>query len=406
MVNDFWRRRKSGGLLARRGRDCRAGKPPAFLSAAASVNIAARTANRVRAVAKQGLRKKSSKNAPQAKPKRVSKAVFGKLALPHGRRALWLGVEICALAAVALVAVIAALGLAAEHFAGEDLWASLVPFAGAVLVLAVLVFAGFKLWQFVRRPLAGQSAILPALLALAVAGGVGWHALGGEFREELGRLRGLVGGVRHAERETLSHQVYAAYRRADLAQMQLLVRRAQPYQAAIQEAAAAFGVDGQVLLGIGAAESSYLPRDSKDGGRGLFQITAPPKPVLAAVRKRLNGAVLDWRETRHNALLAAATWRHYQKEMKGDIFLSLLAYNIGPKNGGLLSIMRQYGARDFATIQPYLQHLPRDYPIRVLTAALAFRLWQTEGNLPHYEEGDNARRIQAIGIPGLGMPGL
>jgi hypothetical protein len=67
--------------------------------------------------------------------------------------------------------------------------------------------------------------------------------------------------------------------------------------------------------------------------------------------------------------------------------------------------MRQYGARDFATIQPYLQNLPRDYPIRVLTAALAFRLYKVEGKLPRYEEGDNAMHIQRIGIPGLNRPG-
>jgi hypothetical protein len=87
--------------------------------------------------------------------------------------------------------------------------------------------------------------------------------------------------------------------------------------------------------------------------------------------------------------------------MHGDPFLGLLAYNIGPRNGGLVSIMQQYGARDFVTIQPYLQHLPRDYPIRVLSAALAYRLAKAEGRLPRYEEGSNARRIQRVGIPGL-----
>jgi hypothetical protein len=87
--------------------------------------------------------------------------------------------------------------------------------------------------------------------------------------------------------------------------------------------------------------------------------------------------------------------------MRGDLFLGLLAYNIGPKNGGLLTIMGQYGARDFVTIQPYLQHLPRDYPVRVLSAALAYRIWRREGTLPRYEEGSNALRIQKIGIPGL-----
>ena len=63
--------------------------------------------------------------------------------------------------------------------------------------------------------------------------------------------------------------------------------------------------------------------------------------------------------------------------------------------------MQQYGARDFVTVQPYLQNLPRDYPIRVLAAALAYRLWRMEGRLPRYEEGDNAARVQQVGIPGL-----
>ena len=81
----------------------------------------------------------------------------------------------------------------------------------------------------------------------------------------------------------------------------------------------------------------------------------------------------------------------------------LLAYNIGPKNGGLRFIMQQYGATDFVTIQPYLQLLPRDYPIRVLSYSLAFRLWQKEGKLLAYEEGKNALHIQSIGIPGLLM---
>ena len=67
----------------------------------------------------------------------------------------------------------------------------------------------------------------------------------------------------------------------------------------------------------------------------------------------------------------------------------------------LATIMRQFGATDFVTAQPYLKDLPRDYPVRVLAAALAYRLWRADGKLPRYEDGDNARRIQAAGIPGI-----
>jgi len=53
-----------------------------------------------------------------------------------------------------------------------------------------------------------------------------------------------------------------------------------------------------------------------------------------------------------------------------------------------------------------LQTCLATYPIRVLTAALAFRLSKVEGKLPRYEEGDNAKRIQQIGIPGLNNQGF
>jgi hypothetical protein len=342
----------------------------------------------------------SKKKIARAKPRSPKKTIM--LTLPQGGRLAWLALESSAFGVVALVAIIVALGRAEARFAGVGLWSSLLPFVGVVLVMTLALYGLSRLWLRLRGRLAKRAKGLPALAAVLAALGVGWLGAGGEFRQDLDRLRSLVGGAHEAEKTVLSHQVYAAYRRADLAKMQVLIERAKPYEATIREAAAAYGVDPAVMMGLGAAESSFLPRDSKDGGRGLFQITAPPKTVLEDVGKRLGGKVLDWRNHKHNAWLAAATWRYYLQEMNGDLFLGLLAYNIGPKNGGLRSIMQQYGARDFASIQPYLQDLPRDYPIRVLTAALVFRLWQVEGRLPRYEEGDNARRIQAIGIPGLG----
>ena len=352
-------------------------------------------------MAKQATRNKSTPGRGAKKQKVPPKPHLAERVSLHVRWGLWLALEVMALASVALVAVIAALGRATARFAGIDLWSSLVPFAGVVLILAVLVFLAFRLWLHMRQPAALLAPCLPALMAATVALGIGWLALGEGFREDLGQLRSLVGGVQQAERTTLSHQVYATYRRTDLAQMQKLLNRAKPYEAIIQEAAGLYEVDPEVMMGLGATESSFLPRDSKDGGRGLFQITAPPKTALDQVITLLQGESPDWRNPRHNALIAAATWRHYLREMQGDLFLSLLAYNIGPKNGGLLSIMHQYGAKDFATIQPYLQDLPRDYPIRVLTAALAYRLYQADGRLPRYEKKGNAKRIQALGIPGL-----
>ena len=312
-----------------------------------------------------------------------------------------LGTEIAALLTAALVAIIAVLGRSAHWFAGTGFWANLLPFSATVLAFAIVTAVLLRLWLHVRPRMIGRAMILPAVLAMIAASGAGWFAAQDEFGRELRNLRILVGGTQEAERNTLAHQVFAAYRRSDLTQMQRIIERAQVYEATIQEAAKIYDIDAEVLVGVGAAESSFYPRDSKDGGRGLFQITAPPKIAVDMVKKRLAVGELDLLNQRHNTLVAAATLHHYLAEMHGDLFLGLLAYNIGPKNGGLRSIMQQYGARDFVTIQPYLQNLPRDYPIRVLTAALAYRLWRVEGKLPRYEEGNNAMHIQKIGIPGL-----
>ena len=313
------------------------------------------------------------------------------------------GTEIGALLAAALIGVIAALGQAADWFAGVG-WTHLLPFAGAVLGLSILTGVLLRVWFAARRWLVRRSDLLPVAFAAAIAVAAIWCATRPAFNRDVASLRTLMGGSVEAERVAIAHQVYAAYRRADRKQLRRMLERARVYEATVYEAAAAFAVDPEVLMGVGAAESAFYPRDSRDGGRGLFQITAPPPLAVAAARKALAIDRVDPLNQRHNAFVAAATLSQYLRDMHGDLFLGLLAYNIGPRNGGLRSIMQQYGARDFVTIQPYLQHLPRDYPIRVLSAALAYRLWHNLKKLPPYEDGNNALRIQSMGIPGL-QPG-
>jgi len=268
----------------------------------------------------------------------------------------------------------------------------------ALIVAAAVLLIG---WWRLRQWLQGRAAILAPILALSFALVIGWFVLQNHFAQAFGHFRMLVGGKQEASRVTLAHQVYAAYRRYDTVQLLQMVNRAETYNPAIVEAAKVFDIDPNLLQGIAATESSFLPRDSRDGGHGLFQITQVPKAVMAQAGKQLAVSKPSLLDPRHNAFIAAATLKYYLTEMHNDLFLGLLAYNIGPANGGLRFIMQQYGATDFVTIQPYLQQLPRDYPIRVLSHALAFRLWKIEGKLPVYEEGDNAMRIQRIGIPGL-----
>jgi len=309
--------------------------------------------------------------------------------------------EVVALLAAALIGEVALLGYWIEWLSVVKSWPRLPAFAGVVLGFGLLTAVLLWLWLRLRAWLRPFGTAWSTVVAIVGAAGAAWLAVSPQFGRQVANLRTLVGGSAEAERVALAHQVYAAYRRADLTQMLRVLERARVYEPTVHEAAAAFGVDAEVLMGVGAAESAFYPRDSADGGRGLFQITAPPAAATAQARARLSAEHLDPLNQRHNAFVAAATLRHYLKEMRGDLFLGLLAYNIGPRNGGLRSIMQQYGARDFITIQPYLQHLPRDYPVRVLCAALAYRLWRTQGRLPHYEEGDNALRVQSLGIPGF-----
>ena len=215
-------------------------------------------------------------------------------------------------------------------------------------------------------------------------------------------LTEIVAGERATESRVIRHQVYAAYRRMDLPAQRKILERAEVFAPTIHRAAAAFGIDEDLLAGIAAAESSFHPRESRDGGRGLFQITAVPPGAVARAKKALGVGELDaWNEL-HNAFLAAATLAEYSAQMNDDLFLTLLAYNVGPQNGGLKTIMRQYGARNFAQVQPYLQPLPREYPVRVLAAALAHRVWRRYGELPRFEEPEGGRRVQAVDVPGLG----
>src|SRR5206468_1645061 len=241
--------------------------------------------------------------------------------------------EVAALAATALVGGLAAVGWLADRVAGASPWWHLVLFAAGVLALGMGAAALLRGWLVARRWLARRGTALPVGAALSVAALALWLASGPAFHAQVASLRTLVGGRAETERLTLAHQVYAAYRRADLAALTRVLERPRVYEPTVQD--------------------------------------------------------------------AAATLRRYLDEMGGDLFLGLLAYNIGPRNGGLRAIMEQYGARDFATIQPYLNTLPRDYPIRVLSAALAYRLWRTEGRLPRYEDGTNAQHIQGVGVPGL-----
>lgn len=361
--------------------------------------------NKPAAPSKRTSVKPEARPKPKPRPARkvVRKAVPKSSVVSFKRRLLLIGLEALGLVITAVSVIMFLLGYSANWFSGTSFFTSLLPFAVGVLGLIVTAAVLLIGWWKLRKWLHGRSSVWAPLVSVGFALVMGWFVMQNHFTQAFGHFRTLVGGKHEASRVTLAHQVYAAYRRYDSAQLQRLVNRAQEYNPVIEEAAKKFDIDPNLLQGIAATESSFMPRDSHDGGQGLFQITVAPKAVMEQVGKQLSVSKPSPLNPRHNAFLAAATLKYYLAEMKNDLFLGLLAYNIGPANGGLRFIMQQYGATDFVTIQPYLQQLPRDYPIRVLSYSLAFRLWQKEGKLLAYEEGKNAVRIQSIGIPGLHM---
>ncbi len=338
--------------------------------------------------------------APRAARKKSNPApIPPRISLFHG--SLLIGVEYLGLLGIAMVAVVVVLGYSAHRFSGTGFFNSYLPFAGGIIGVVIGAILLLILWQKLRKWLQRYSLLLPPALVLGLALLIVGLAPPEMFSRAFLYYRILLGGKEEASRAALTHQVYAAYRRLDPAQMAKMVSQAGPYMAAIEEAAAVYGIDGDLLKGLAATESSFLPRASSDGGQGLFQVTKVPAAATTAVNRLFPPEQRLLTDVRYNAHLGAATLRHYLGEMKGDLFLGLLAYNIGPANGGLRFIMEQYGATDFITIQPYLMQLPRDYPIRVLSHSLAFRVERQEGRLLAYEEGKNAARIQALGIPGL-----
>jgi hypothetical protein len=354
----------------------------------------AKTRNNADLPAKRTPRKRS----PQKQAAKQHPAVA---TVDFRQRLLFIAIELFALIAIVIYAIVVVLGNAANWFSGTSIWGSLLPFAVGVMALIIASTIFLVSWWKLRSYLKNHSNLSIPMIAIGLVSIIAMISGQDLPSQSMGEFRTLVGGKEEASRVTLNHQVFAAYRRYSLGNLNKMMQRAESYNAAIAEAAAEFEVDQHLLQGIAATESSFKPRDSNDGGHGLFQITAVPSAVLEEAKEHLNTDKLSLYDHRHNAFIAAATFKHYLAEMKNDVFLGLLAYNIGPANGGLRFIMKKYGVTDFITIQPYLQLLPRDYPIRVLSYALAFQLWQKQGKLLAYEEGNNAKLIQRLGVPGL-----
>jgi hypothetical protein len=247
-----------------------------------------------------------------------------------------------------------------------------------VLALGFGAATLLRTWLAARPRLARLLPWSPAALAGLLALGALWFATGSVFQAEVGRVRLWLGGSAEAHRQVLAHQVYAAYRRADRdALMRVLERLASTSRRSTRRR-----LPSAWTPRCSWASSAFYPRDSVDGGRGLFQITTPPAAAVTEAERRLHVDHLDPLNQRHNAFVAAATLGAATSTRCTAMFSSRSSPTTSARvtAGCVRSWLSK--ARDFVTIQPYLQHLPRDYPIRVLSAGLAYRLWRRGGLLP------------------------
>ena len=132
-------------------------------------------------------------------------------------RAPWRRVTLdaVALVAAALIAAIALLGELARAVAGRGIWLHVVPFTGAVLGLGIAAALLLRAWLIARARLAGYASRAPVILALVVAALALLVSRRPAFRREMYELQALVGGSAEAERTSVAHQVWAAYRRTD-----------------------------------------------------------------------------------------------------------------------------------------------------------------------------------------------
>lgn len=229
---------------------------------------------------------KQSPNKPRTAPKRVKK-IGGPKKKSRGkgrkneprnllRDGLLLLLEWSGLLVIGLAALVLLLGHFGNRFSGTDMLGSLLPFAGGVLAFVIAATVLLSGWKWLRGWLKNWSTVLPAAVIVVCTLVFIVCIPRGSFTKAFGYYRTLVGGKEEASRITLAHQVYAAYRRLGTGPVQQMIDRSQPFAADIEAAAKRYTLDPDLLKGLAAAESSYLPRQSEDGGQGSSRLPGRP----------------------------------------------------------------------------------------------------------------------------------
>ena len=136
------------------------------------------------------------------------------------QKKIWLTIiEIICLSVTAIFAIIMLLGHSASRFSGTSFWNNLLPFAIGILGLIVTASIFLIGWWKLKKWLSLHSEFLSPTLSLVLMLLISWLVTHDQVTLTYGHFRTLVGGKAEAGRRTISHQVYAAYRRHDSAQL-------------------------------------------------------------------------------------------------------------------------------------------------------------------------------------------
>jgi len=185
-------------------------------------------------------------------------------------------------------------------------------------------------------------------------------------------LRAVAAGLYSADRffESLRLAVKLTSRKdreASPADYALLYPRA--FGAEIESAAAEWGLDPALLLGLVRTESAFAPRAvSKSGARGLAQLMPATADPLAA-SLRMDGA--DLFDPEDNIALGAAYFSQLKRRANGDDLLAVLCYNGGPTRVMRLRSQSSYLPQDLF-LESVEMAETREYGKKVLAAAAIY----------------------------------
>ena len=172
-------------------------------------------------------------------------------------------------------------------------------------------------------------------------------------------------------------------------------RKQSLYAEEINSLAREFNIDPDFFRAWIYVESVYDKNAvGPNGEKGLLQIYNVPENCSKQARAYLGVKELNVFDPKHNMTLGAITLLDYQKQMKNDLLLGLIAFNWGPNN---LTLQR---AENYASIFDKVPNkIAKNYPLQILSLTLMQKVKAENGSVLSYKE--YPKSIENIQLPGI-----